>query len=239
MESILQGLMELEGVLAVLVFRGRGQLYAFRTHPVYTAEWLEQIRPSIVNTLDTLLLLDEAWEGVSLQFTEGRLFLRNLGGSHAQASYLVVVADASINPNFGGVAIRMAASRLKGALAGGPTSDLGGGPVAPAPLPEPPKTPVVADSGLSWSGIGGSSSMAASGVSVVDAASAAYLTQITRALAMSVGPMAKVFVKEAVRKLMPGQPFSRAQSHELEKVLEGHIEDAADLQQFRKTMLGA
>jgi hypothetical protein len=95
-------------------------------------------------------------------------------------------------------------------------------------------TPEVAGSGLSWSGLGTSSQMSASGVSVADAASSTALSACTKCLAKAVGPMAKVFVKEAVRKIAPNQPFAKSMLPALIAELEKGIEDSADAKEFRK-----
>ena len=97
--------------------------------------------------------------------------------------------------------------------------------------------PDVAGSGLNWSGLGGSSTMSASGVAVADAASSAVLTSCTKCLAKAVGPMAKVFVKEAVRRVTAGQPFSKGMLSALVNELEKEIEDRADAAEFRKNAL--
>ena len=81
--------------------------------------------------------------------------------------------------------------------------------------------------------------MAASGVAVSDPASAAFLTTCTKALARSVGPMAKAFVKDAIRKLWPGRAFSLELGPTLVLELERHIEDATDRNSFRKAVASA
>jgi hypothetical protein len=79
--------------------------------------------------------------------------------------------------------------------------------------------------------------LSASGVAVADQASSVVLTACTKALARSAGPMAKLFVKEAVRKLCQGRPFSRDQLPALVAELEKQIEDAADAADFQRAML--
>jgi hypothetical protein len=96
----------------------------------------------------------------------------------------------------------------------------------------------VASSGLSWSGLG-TSGMSASGVAVADAESAAALTHCTKALARSVGPIAKIFVKDAVRRISPDRPFSKDQTKRLLAELTQHIENANDAAQFQRTVLSA
>lgn len=177
---------------------------------------------------------------------------------------LIVIAEARINLSFAGVAIRVAVGKLKNLQPGGGATAnaqlgasspvmgsqlLGGSSMlsgstgisgipqqAPAfSQSQPHIQSDLSNTGLSWSGASGSS-MAASGVSVTDAASAAYLTTVTKALARSLGPMAKAFVKDAIRKLWPGRAFSLDLGIELVAELERHIEDPADRVQFRKAV---
>jgi hypothetical protein len=46
--------------------------------------------------------------------------------------------------------------------------------------------------------------------------------------------MAKVFVKESVRRVAAGQPFSKSMLSALVEDLEKNIEDRADAAEFRK-----
>jgi hypothetical protein len=155
----------------------------------------------------------------------------------ARLAMLVVVADNRLNISFAGVAVRVAVAKLKVLIDSNPAQVFsastwgpapvapGGGvasqlhatvPVAASGLPGVSTMATsgravgsdVASSGLSWSGLSGSS-MSGSGISVVDSASADFLTMCTRALARVIGPMAKLYIKDAVRKVSPGSPFSR------------------------------
>jgi hypothetical protein len=71
-------------------------------------------------------------------------------------------------------------------------------------------------------------------VSVVDSASSAFLSGCTKALAASVGPMAKVFVKEAVRKVCGERPFSRADGPAVLAQLTAAIDDTDDRATFQR-----
>jgi hypothetical protein len=170
---------------------------------------------------------------------------------------LVVIAESRINLSFAGVAIRVAVGKLKTATAGPVQtpqkpalaanalagSYINGAPsVSRAALAESQASQSqleLANTGLSWSGVNGSSTLAASGVSVTDPASATYLTLCTKALARCKGPMAKAFVKEAIRKLWPGRAFSLELGAELAVELERHIEDPTDRIAFRKALKSA
>jgi predicted regulator of Ras-like GTPase activity (Roadblock/LC7/MglB family) len=88
-------------------------------------------------------------------------------------------------------------------------------------------------SGMFWSGMGGSG-MQSTAVSVADEASSEMLTRVSDALAGVVGPMAKVFVKEVVRKICPSEPFNMTSVRQLISELEQrHISDKDDLREFR------
>jgi hypothetical protein len=101
--------------------------------------------------------------------------------------------------------------------------------------------PELAKTGLSWSGVSGGSGVssgsgigAISDVMVTDAASSAFLSGCTKALAASIGPMAKVFVKEAVRKVCGERPFSRADGPALLAHLSAAIDDSDDRAMFQR-----
>jgi hypothetical protein len=176
----------------------------------------------------------------------------------AGASYLLaVVADATLNPAFAAVAIRVAATKLRKLLGGGlsmaalPTSlgsSVGPGPggsqvggrgpgssqvLPPAGHPASGSRPVLASSGLSWSKTGGS---AFSAVAAADPAAGAFLTRCAKELARHVGPMSKVYVEEAVRRLCHDATFTLAQAPALVEELAGQIEDAGDRAGFVKAL---
>ncbi len=253
MKRILQGLHAVEGVQGTLVVAGNGQILAYQAHALYDISLLEQVSQTIVSAIDAVQLLQEEWEMVSASFADGNLLLKGIRPSGSAAGrnvVLGVIADTRLNFSFVGVAIRIAASKLKAFLEspGGLSSSGISPPSAPA-NGEVQATPSpvlvgnsglsnalpteVGSSGLSWSGLG-SSSGKSSEVTVADPQSSALLSACTKVLATSVGPMAKVFVKEAVRKLCPDRPFSRAHAEQLIALLLNYIEDPAEAAQFQK-----
>jgi hypothetical protein len=174
--------------------------------------------------------------------------------SNSPKAILVVIADNRVNISFAGVAVRVAVGKLKDLLQRNPTgfsamsashpsvatahstvattaSNLSTGSAATAPGRQ--SQPDVAGSGLSWSGMSGSSSMSATGVTVADAASSEYLTLCTKALARAVGPLAKILVKESVRKVCPDRPFSRDYAEALLTELVKHITKPGGAEEFR------
>lgn len=175
---------------------------------------------------------------------------------------LAVIADSRLNMSFAGVAVRVAVAKLKALLDGNPNVSLSTGsystsqgtPATRSPFQghttvSPtassmsggsnmggtgrPSTSNVATSGLSWSGLSGTSTMSGSNVTVADAASSEFLTVCTKVLARIVGPMAKLYVKEAARKVSPEKPFSRDRADELLTELSLHISNPAEAAQFR------
>jgi hypothetical protein len=96
--------------------------------------------------------------------------------------------------------------------------------------------PVLEKTGLSWTGAttGTGSGVGTSDVGVADPASSTFLSACTKALAASIGPMAKVFVKEAVRKVCGERPFTRADGPALLAHLAAGIEDSDDRASFQR-----
>lgn len=255
METILKGLRDLEGVNGAFLADASGQIYAYNAESIYDAKLLGQVSKSIATAIDSVKLLQDDWDTITAQFSDGRLVLRSVpAGSRKGAAplTLALIADSRLNPSFATVAIRVALGRIKSLADENGLAPLAAMSAAAPARNVPPVesnttvpalkqshstvAPEVATSGLSWSGFGGSSSMAGSGVSVADAASSAALSACTKCLAKAVGPMAKVFVKEAVRKIAPGQPFAKAMLPDLVEELEKHIEDRDDAREFRKAV---
>lgn len=241
MDGILQGLLDLPGVNAAMVFDGGGQLVAQRGRAVYDRALCEQVGAVLARAVDSAQLQHPDWEAITAQFADGKLLLRNLGAPPGgQGHVLAVVADPTMNPSFATVAIRVAANKLRkalenpGAASTGASSAPGAGSSAPpasasGSQPGTGSRPVLANSGLSWSK---SSSVALSGITVADPATGSWLARCTKELARFVGPMAKVYVEEAVRRVSPEAPFSMASAKALTLDLGGQIEDRKDRVKF-------
>jgi hypothetical protein len=201
----------------------------------------------VINSVDSIQLVQDDWDMLSAHFGDGQLVLRSLRtvGDKPRRYVLAVIADASLNVAFLGVALRVASGKLVAVLE---TT-----PAVASSLPPPvaiaggtgrvPKTdlsgPEVARSGLSWSGsdsgvrsVGSGSGVGNSEVTVTDPASQAFLSACTRALAASVGPMAKVFVKEAVREVCGDRPFAPPDGPALIAQLARVIDDPDDRAAF-------
>jgi predicted regulator of Ras-like GTPase activity (Roadblock/LC7/MglB family) len=246
METILDGVLEVTGVAAALVVDGNGALLAHRGRSVYDRGLCEVLAGKIAKVADAVQLQQEDWDAITAQFSDGKLLLRRLGSSLAGAHVLAIVADATLNPSFATVAIRVAANKLKKVLAGGAADSSvvlasAARPAAPVAAPAaaaPPPLPaadssVLSGSGQSWSR---ASSVGLSRVQAADPASGAFLGRCAKELARHVGPMAKVFVEEAVRRVAGDQPFGMTHAPKLLEDLSGQIEDADDRGQFRKAV---
>jgi len=248
MDTILQSLQELEGVHGAIVVDSGGQLVAHRAHNMYDTHLLQQVSRAVVTAIDAVKLSQEDWESITANYTEGKLLIRNLAsGANGVAFNLALIADGRLNPSFATVAIRVAMNKLKSSLRAG-TGPNGNSGVesSAAVLPKGasaqsfsqlkvPVTEAVASSGLSWSGFGDPSA-SGSGIAVADPASSALLTACTKALAKSIGPMAKLLVKEAVRKVCPGRPFSRDRLDAVVAEVVKHIEKPGAAAEFQKLL---
>lgn len=247
LESILQGLREVEGVQGAMVVDPGAAVVAHRAHGIYDLPVLQQVARSVVNSIDSVQLIQDDWDMLTAHFGDGKLLLRSLrtGGGRPRRYILAVIADASLNTAFLGVALRVAASKLLVELESG--SNASGSQVTPVPVASSSHVsgripvveqsrPDVARSGISWSGVsaGAGSGVGGSDIAVADSASSTYLSACTKALAASVGPMAKVFVKEAVRRVCGERPFSRADGPALVAQLAAAIDDTDDRASFQR-----
>src|SRR5512147_2534484 len=100
MDTILQSLHELEGVNGSIVADGGGRILGYRAHAVYDADLLQQVSKQIVSAVDSIKLIQEDWDAITAQFSEGKLLIRNLTNSARQNSRvatLAVIADARLN----------------------------------------------------------------------------------------------------------------------------------------------
>ena len=181
---------------------------------------------------------------------------------------LAVVADTSLNRSFATVAMRVVVQKLRQNLARPPpvaappplppplpsapsvsvaASGLRSGiasPVRPGAMDwtSPPgnglgsgfQDPNVA-SGLSWSGGGTGQSSA---VWVADEPAHALLDRMTKVLAHYVGPMAKIFIKEAVREVCGSSPFSDTQAGEVRERVAQRVDNPKDRSEFLKHLRG-
>ncbi len=237
MEAILDGILEVPGVSAALVVDGKGGLVAHRGRAVYDRSLCEQLAGKVAKVVDAVQLQQEDWEAITAQFSDGKLLLRSLGAAAGAGHLLAIVADATLSPSFATVAIRVAANKLKKALAGGADSSaaLSGtpGPASSTPPAPPSELGPLSGSAVSWSK---GSSTGTSRIQAADPASAAFLGRCARELARHVGPMAKVYVEEAVRRVAGDQPFAMAHGPKVLDDLSGQIEDADDRAQFRKSI---
>lgn len=254
---ILQTLREVDGVQGAMIVDPAGAVIAHHAHAIYDLPVLQQVARSIVNSVDSVQLMQDDWDVMTAHFGEGKLLLRSLrvAGAKVRRYVLAVIADDTLNVAFLGVALRVAAAKLLAELEAGP-------PVAAVSAPAPvqasavpvavvhtePSRPELAKTGITWSGTGSStgsgtgsgissgsgSGVGASDVAVADAASSTYLSACTKALAASRGPMAKVFVKDAVRKVCGGRPFTRADGAALLAHLSSTIDDAEDRTAFQR-----
>jgi hypothetical protein len=236
MEAILQTLMDLPGVTAAMVFDSTGQLLGHRGHSIYDRPLCEQVSAALVRAIDAVQLQQEDWETISAQFQDGKLLLRRIGSAGGRTQLLAVVADGTLNPSFAAVGLRVAAGKLRKLLDGGAASSLlGSSPAVGGSSPSPADSrPVLANSGLSWSKTG--SSVGLSKVQVADPAAGAFLGRCAKALAHAVGPIAKVYVEEAVRRVSPDAPFAMSGAAALVEDLAAQVEDAEDRKQFKAAM---
>jgi len=251
MDAILQGLMELAGVRAAMVLDGSGQIVAHRGQAVYDRGVCEQVGGTVTKAIESIQLQQEDWETITAQYADGRIVVRKVAGTAAAARHvLAVVADQTLNASFATVALRVAANKVKAAVEGGSSQVPASGS---QPLPPSGSSaahpgdsrPVLASSGLSWakpsgpgsSAAGAGSSAALSGVAVADPASSAFLSRCVKELARHVGPIARVYVQEGVRRVSPDAPFSAALFRPLVDDLSGQIEDPKDRALFRRALL--
>ncbi|HEU4730879.1 MAG TPA: hypothetical protein VFT22_23450 [Kofleriaceae bacterium] len=247
LEPILQSLRDVDGVQGAMIVDQAAGVLAHRAHAVYDLPVLQQVARSVVNAADSVQLIQDDWDVLTAHFGEGKLLLRSLrtAGARPRRYVLAVIADQTLNVAFLGVALRVAAAKLIAALEAGPAPApaVAPSPVSPASgsssrvpvAPEAARPPELARAGLTWSGVSAGSTVSPkSAVSVADDASSMFLTACTRALAANIGPLAKMLVKEAVRKVCGDRPFSRADGPALLALIAASIDNSDDRATFQR-----
>ena len=256
LEEVLHSLHEVDGVQAAMVVDHAGAILAHRPPILPDPSRLQRVGRAMASSADAARLLQDDWELLTTDFGDRKLVLRSLalGGVRSRSCVLAVIGDAAMNLACLAVALRVAASTLRTELEAVPAASVVDAPTAAAapavlagppvssiaarlPLPPPPVSDLI-DAGLSWSGTAPSAPGAGSSLTgdagVSDSASSTFLSACTRALGASVGPMAKVFVKEAVRRICGERPFSRADSVALIAQLAAGIDDVDDRALFER-----
>jgi hypothetical protein len=220
---------------------------AHSAHSIYDLPVLAQVARSVGAAVDAIGLIQDDWELLTASFADGKLLLRSLrtSGPRPRSYVLVVISDASLNVAFLGVALRVAAAKLVAELEVAPAAPPSAPVVPPSAPVAPPSMPAAAaapepvrsilargSSGIHGDGVppGSLGDVDVGG----DPASAAFLTACTKALGRSLGPLAKLHIKEAVRKVCGERPFSRADGPALVAQVANVIEDSDDRATFQR-----
>ncbi|HET7506209.1 MAG TPA: hypothetical protein VFK02_34555, partial [Kofleriaceae bacterium] len=77
LESILQGLREVDGVQGAMVVDHTAVVVAHRAHAIYDLGVLQQVARSVVNSIDSVQLIQDDWDMLTAHFGEGKLLLRS------------------------------------------------------------------------------------------------------------------------------------------------------------------
>lgn len=243
LDPILEGLREVDGVQGALVVDHTGAILAYRAHAIYDLPVLQRVARSIIAATDSVELIQDDWEVLTTHFADGKLVLRRLRipGARPRSYMLSVIADQTLNLAFLGVALRVAASKVIAALEAGPPPAAQSGPVpVAAPTGVSGRTSAV-DPRLDVSQAAAplpveSAPVAVPGtdVTAVDAPSAAFLSACLRALAARIGPVAKIYVRDTVRKVCAGRAFSRSDGPALIAQLSAMLDSAEDRAMFQR-----
>lgn len=233
MKDVLEMFDKIPHVRGSFVFDAERRLLCGNGGPLYPNEVLEQAARHIAEAMDFFMQTQAqdatpGWENVVVSFSEGVLLLKSL----AKGAVLAVCAQEQVNHQMLRIGANVAAQRLK-IPSGPPPAATPPPPAAPPPAPvmAPPPPPAPAPPPVAPSLAPRTPARAAA---PMDAATQEIADKLTRALAFSLGPVAKVLVKRAVQGLAPDGRLRAEQWDELLRQLEREIDSPSGLAEFRR-----
>ena len=233
MKDVLEMFDKIPHVRGSFVFDAERRLLCGNGGPLYPDEVLGQAARHIAEAMDFFMQTQAqdatpGWENVVVSFSEGVLLLKSL----AKGAVLAVCAQEQVNHQMLRIGANVAAQRLK--IPSGPPPAATPPPAAPpppapvvaAPPPPAPAPPPVAPQLANRT--------PARAAAPMDTATQEIADKLTRALAFSLGPVAKVLVKRAVQGLAPDGRLRAEQWDELLRQLEREIDSPSGLAEFRR-----
>lgn len=233
MKDVLEMFDKIPHVRGSFVFDAERRLLCGNGGPLYPDEVLGQAARHIAEAMDFFMQTQAqdatpGWENVVVSFSEGVLLLKSL----AKGAVLAVCAQEQVNHQMLRIGANVAAQRLK--IPSGPPPAATPPPAAPpppapvvaAPPPPAPAPPPVAPPLANRT--------PARAAAPMDTATQEIADKLTRALAFSLGPVAKVLVKRAVQGLAPDGRLRAEQWDELLRQLEREIDSPSGLAEFRR-----
>jgi predicted regulator of Ras-like GTPase activity (Roadblock/LC7/MglB family) len=127
LEEVLHSLRAVDGVQAAMVVDHAGAILVHRPPILPDPSRLQRLGRAMASSADAARLLQDDWELLVTDFGDRKLVLRSLplGGVRSRRCLLAVIGDAAMNLAFLGVALRVAASKLRTELEAVPAaSDL-------------------------------------------------------------------------------------------------------------------
>ncbi len=233
MKDVLEMFDKIPHVRGSFVFDAERRLLCGNGGPLYPDEVLGQAARHIAEAMDFFMQTQAqdatpGWENVVVSFSEGVLLLKSL----AKGAVLAVCAQEQVNHQMLRIGANVAAQRLK--IPSGPPPAATPPPAAPpppapvvaAPPPPAPAPPPVAPPLANRT--------PARAAAPMDTATQEIADKLTRALAFSLGPVAKVLVKRAVQGLAPDGRLRAEQWDELLRQLEREIDSPSGLAEFHR-----
>ena len=238
MKDVLEMFDKIPHVRGSFVFDSERRLLCGNGGPLYPNDVLERAARHITEAMDFFLQTQAqdqsaGWENVVVSFSEGVLLLKSL----AKGAVLAVCAEQQVNHQMLRIGANVAAQRLKiPATPPAPAPAPAPVPVAPPPAPPapvyvpPPAPPPPAPAPPPIA----TRAPVRAAPAPMDAATQEIADKLTRALAFSLGPVAKILVKRAVQGLAPDGRLRAEQWDELLRQLEKEIDSPSGLAEFRR-----
>lgn len=180
MDSLLQEITMLPGVLGCFVYTGEQQIAGSKMPPIFKENSLKTIGSLLTRTVQMGRMAQLDFSGIEFKFNESLLIINPI----AKGALLVIVCEPKVNKSLISMTMGMLIADIEAAMAKGiVTPSAGQAPTPPQPAASPKSTPPP---------------QAPVKEAEIDAALAPVLEKIKDALAMAIGPIAGPVMKDTI-----------------------------------------
>ena len=214
MDSLLQEITMLPGVLGCFVFNGEQQIAGSKMPPIFRENSIKTIGNLLARTIQIGSMAQLHFKGIEIKYNESLLMVNPL----PKGALLVIICEPDANKSLISMTSGMLAPDIVTAMPLSTTAPSVNRQAVPKPVPQQAQTPKVHQKQPEEAAIG--------------AELAPILEQIKDALAMAIGPIAAPVMKDTIEDWAKESPPSLSSLPALALLLCGEINNDALEQEF-------